>query len=125
MDIDGQCADYDSILQICERHGVPVIEDAADALGATYNGQPAGTFGILGCFSFNGNKIIATSGGGMLVSPRSTAQQAAQAWQQQGGSFRAELPLRGRFAKGAKKTPWMRLFRRSATNPISQYLSDE
>ncbi len=70
VDIYGQCADYDSILQICERHGVPVIEDAAEALGATYNGRAAGTFGVLGCFSFNGNKIITTSGGGMLVSPR-------------------------------------------------------
>ena len=51
-------------------YDVPLIEDAAEALGATYQGRPAGTFGAIGCFSFNGNKIITTSGGGMLVSDR-------------------------------------------------------
>lgn len=67
VDLYGQCADFDRILPICARHGVPVIEDAAEALGATYRGRMAGTFGTLGVFSFNGNKIITTSGGGMLV----------------------------------------------------------
>jgi dTDP-4-amino-4,6-dideoxygalactose transaminase len=64
----GQCADIDSILAICDRHGVTLIEDAAEALGATYKGRSPGIFGRCGIFSFNGNKIITTSGGGMLVS---------------------------------------------------------
>ena len=64
----GQSADMQPIMDMCERHGVTVIEDAAEALGATYKGKTPGTFGRAGIFSFNGNKIITTSGGGMLVS---------------------------------------------------------
>lgn len=64
----GQTADLDALNSICERYGVPLVEDAAEALGATYRSQPPGTFGRWGAFSFNGNKIITTSGGGMLVS---------------------------------------------------------
>jgi pyridoxal phosphate-dependent aminotransferase EpsN len=68
VDLYGQCADYEPVLAACDRHGVPVIEDAAEALGATYRGTCAGGFGAMGVFSFNGNKIITTSGGGMFVS---------------------------------------------------------
>jgi len=68
VDLYGQCADYDRILKICVQHEVPVIEDAAEALGSKHRGKMAGTLGKLGIFSFNGNKIITTSGGGMLIS---------------------------------------------------------
>jgi dTDP-4-amino-4,6-dideoxygalactose transaminase len=64
----GQSADLDAISAACSRHGVPLIEDAAEALGASYKGRPPGTSGVSGVFSFNGNKIITTAGGGMLVS---------------------------------------------------------
>jgi pyridoxal phosphate-dependent aminotransferase EpsN len=64
----GQCADLDAITGLCDRYGVTLIEDAAEALGATYRGRSPGGFGQSGVFSFNGNKIITTSGGGMLVS---------------------------------------------------------
>ena len=64
----GQSADMDPILSACEEYGVPVVEDAAEALGATYKGRSPGTLGTVGIYSFNGNKIITTSGGGMLVS---------------------------------------------------------
>lgn len=67
VDLYGQCADYDAILEACAEYSVPVIEDAAEALGASYKGKAAGGFGTFGVFSFNGNKIITTSGGGMLV----------------------------------------------------------
>ncbi len=68
VDLYGQCADYDAILAACDEHGVVVIEDAAEALGAIYRERPAGSFGAVGVFSFNGNKVITTSGGGALVS---------------------------------------------------------
>lgn len=64
----GQSADIDPILEACNHYGVTLIEDAAEALGATYKERTPGTFGKIGIYSFNGNKIITTSGGGMLVS---------------------------------------------------------
>jgi pyridoxal phosphate-dependent aminotransferase EpsN len=63
----GQCADMDPIEKVCQHYEIPVIEDAAEALGAHYKGRPAGGMGALSFFSFNGNKIITTSGGGMLL----------------------------------------------------------
>ena len=68
VDLYGQSADHDAIQKVCSHFGVPIVEDAAEALGATYRDRPLGRFGRLGVFSFNGNKIITTSGGGMLVS---------------------------------------------------------
>lgn len=68
VDIYGQSADYDAIVPICRRYGVPLISDAAEALGSRYKGKACGSFGEVGVLSFNGNKIITTSGGGALVS---------------------------------------------------------
>ena len=70
VDLYGQCADYERIERVCREYGVPLIEDAAEGLGATCGSRPAGAFGACAAFSFNGNKIITTSGGGMLVSRR-------------------------------------------------------
>lgn len=67
VDLYGQCASYDRIVPVCAEFNVPLIEDAAEAIGATYQHRPAGSFGDAAVFSFNGNKIITTSGGGMLV----------------------------------------------------------
>ncbi len=68
VNLFGTPAKLDEIKEICDRYEVPLIEDAAESLGATYNGKQTGTFGRFGVFSFNGNKIITTSGGGMLIS---------------------------------------------------------
>ena len=67
VDLYGQSADWDKLLPICREYGVPVLEDAAEALGTKYRGQYCGTFGDLGILSFNGNKIITTSGGGVVL----------------------------------------------------------
>ncbi|NDV22179.1 aminotransferase DegT [Desulfovibrio sp. JC022] len=67
-DLYGQCADYDRILEILEPHGIPLIVDAAESVGATYKGRHAGKGALMAAYSFNGNKIITSSGGGMLGS---------------------------------------------------------
>ncbi|MBN9682657.1 MULTISPECIES: aminotransferase class I/II-fold pyridoxal phosphate-dependent enzyme [unclassified Corallococcus] len=64
----GQSADLEPLMASCDRYGIPVVEDAAEALGSTYKGRTPGTVGRVGIYSFNGNKILTTSGGGMLVS---------------------------------------------------------
>jgi len=68
VDLYGQCCDYDALAAVCEPRGIPILQDAAESLGSAYRGAPAGGQGALGAFSFNGNKVITTSGGGMLVS---------------------------------------------------------
>ena len=72
VDLYGQCADYARILPLCAEYGIPLIEDAAEALGATRDGAAAGSFGNAAALSFNGNKIITTSGGGALVTDDAT-----------------------------------------------------
>ncbi|MDB5790411.1 MAG: aminotransferase class I/II-fold pyridoxal phosphate-dependent enzyme [Massilia sp.] len=67
VNLYGQSADMDPLLELCNAYGVPLIEDAAESLGARYKGRASGTFGKMGVYSFNGNKIITTSGGGMLL----------------------------------------------------------
>lgn len=73
----GMPAKMDLILQIAQQYEIPVIEDAAEALGSTYKGQQCGTFGLMSCLSFNGNKIITTSGGGALVAQSEALAQKA------------------------------------------------
>jgi len=68
VNLYGQIADLDALRAVCERYAVPIVEDAAESMGATYKGRHGGTFGKVGVLSFNGNKIITTSGGGMLLS---------------------------------------------------------
>jgi dTDP-4-amino-4,6-dideoxygalactose transaminase len=77
VDLYGQCADYDFVLESCARYEIPVIEDAAEALGASYKGKSAGAFGEMAVLSFNGNKIITTGGGGMLLTPHESYAERA------------------------------------------------
>ena len=80
VNIYGQSTGMDPILDLCDEYSVPVLEDAAESLGAFYKGKPSGTFGKYGTFSFNGNKIITTSGGGMLVSNDTEGLEKARFW---------------------------------------------
>jgi pyridoxal phosphate-dependent aminotransferase EpsN len=79
----GQSADMDPILHACAEYGIAAIEDAAEAVGTLYKGKPAGTLGDIGVYSFNGNKIITTTGGGMLVSRNAAWIEKARFWSQQ------------------------------------------
>ena len=83
VDLYGQSADYERLLAICKAHHTPVLEDAAEALGATYQGQKCGTLGDLSVLSFNGNKIITTSGGGMLLGNDEALIQKVRFWSTQ------------------------------------------
>ena len=77
VNLYGQSAKMDEIMEICDSYGVPIVEDAAESLGSTYKGRNSGTFGKFGIFSFNGNKIITTSGGGALISNDTEALEKA------------------------------------------------
>jgi len=78
VNLYGQPAKMDELMSICERYHTPIIEDAAESLGSKYKGKASGTFGEFGIYSFNGNKIITTSGGGMLVSNNTNAMKKAR-----------------------------------------------
>jgi len=77
VDLYGQCADYDKLQRVCQQYEVPILEDAAESLGGSYRGRPAGSLGDLAAVSFNGNKIITCSGGGGLLCK--TEEQASRA----------------------------------------------
>lgn len=79
----GTPAKIDEIKKVCDRHGAVIIEDAAEALGATYKGRQAGTFGVYSCISFNGNKIITGSSGGMLLTDDLEAANKVRKWSTQ------------------------------------------
>jgi dTDP-4-amino-4,6-dideoxygalactose transaminase len=83
VDLFGQSADLEPLLEICRKYEVPLLEDAAEALGGAYRNRPAGTWGDIGVFSFNGNKIITTTGGGMLVSSNKEWVDKARYWSTQ------------------------------------------
>lgn len=80
VNLYGQSADMDPLLTICQAYNVPILEDAAESLGATYKGKASGTLGKIGVYSFNGNKIITTSSGGMLVSDDLSLLEKATFW---------------------------------------------
>lgn len=80
VNLYGQSADYDSIREICDKYNVPIVEDAAESLGSKYKGKYTGIFGDIGVYSFNGNKIITTSGGGMMVSNKKEYIDKALFW---------------------------------------------
>ena len=80
VNLYGQSADMDPILELCQQYHVPILEDAAESLGSTYKGRMSGTIGDIGIYSFNGNKIITTSGGGMMVSNNEDYTKKATFW---------------------------------------------
>lgn len=80
VNLYGQSADYDQLKAIADEHHVPIVEDAAESLGATYKGVKTGTIGEIGIYSFNGNKIITTSGGGMLVAREKKIIEKVEFW---------------------------------------------
>ncbi|WP_042271150.1 DegT/DnrJ/EryC1/StrS family aminotransferase [[Clostridium] dakarense] len=80
VNLYGQSADFDNIKKICDGYNVPIIEDAAESLGATYKGKQSGSIGDIGIYSFNGNKIITTSGGGILVSNNEEYVKKSKFW---------------------------------------------
>jgi pyridoxal phosphate-dependent aminotransferase EpsN len=80
VDLYGQSADYDALLPLCAKYGAPVIEDAAEAVGASYRGKRCGSLGYIGILSFNGNKIVNTSGGGMALSDDPAATEKMLFW---------------------------------------------
>ena len=83
VDLYGTCCDYETIAKLCRRHGATFIDDAAEAVGATRGGHPAGSAGLAGVYSFNGNKIVTTSGGGAIVTDsRGVAERANKRAQQ-------------------------------------------
>lgn len=83
VDLYGNSANYDKILPVCEKYNVPILEDAAEALGTTYKGKKCGTFGKISALSFNGNKIVTTSGGGMALSDDPEAIEKIHFWSNQ------------------------------------------
>ncbi len=87
VNLYGQSADMDKILSICSKYNTPIIEDAAESLGTLYNGKYSGTLGDYGVYSFNGNKIITTSGGGMLVSNNEEKIKKVRFWATQSRDF--------------------------------------
>lgn len=89
VNLYGQSADMGPLMTLCEQYGVRVVEDAAESLGAVYKGRMSGAFGHVGTFSFNGNKIMTTSGGGMLVSDDVETIEKARFW-----STQAKQPAR-------------------------------
>ena len=80
VNLYGQSADFDQLKAIADEHHVPIVEDAAESLGATYKGVKTGTIGEIGIYSFNGNKIITTSGGGMLVAREKKIIEKVEFW---------------------------------------------
>jgi len=83
VDLYGESADWDQLLPICRKYGVPIIEDAAEAVGSVYKGKKCGVFGDYSVFSFNGNKIFTTSGGGMVLSNDQNAIDKMRFWSTQ------------------------------------------